>query len=231
MAKRRSTRTLRQAKKATFGILAVVALVPPALSGARAAPEPVAATDTAAGFDSSAEGHDPRDTDNRDGVAAPTADQRAAARQTGTRVRWNALGTPHALGPVPGGLATRLAADPETAARQYLTNSTELFGLDADAVAGMEPLLVRPIGAGAVVVMRQRFGGLPAGRDGQVAVLVKNGTVVHVSSSLSRDTSAPANGDAGRAPTRSRSRPSDAGLTPAQVPARTAVRRSRCRRR
>ena len=59
-------------------------------------------------------------------------------------------------------------------------------------MAGMETLLVRPIGAGAVVVMRQRFGGLEAGHDGQVSILVKNGTVVHVSSSLSRDTSAPA---------------------------------------
>ena len=68
------------------------------------------------------------------------------------------LGTPHSLGPVAGGLASGLAADPESAARQYLADSPELFGLDADAVADLETLLVRPIGAGAVVLLRQRFG-------------------------------------------------------------------------
>jgi hypothetical protein len=41
-------------------------------------------------------------------------------------------------------------------------------------------------------LLRQRFGDLPAGRDGLVTVLVQSGRVLRVTSSLSRDTSAPA---------------------------------------
>src|SRR5262249_22134078 len=40
--------------------------------------------------------------------------------------------------------------------------------------------------------LRQRFGDLPAARDGLVTVLVQNGRVLRVTSSLSRDTSVPA---------------------------------------
>ncbi|HEY6415724.1 MAG TPA: M36 family metallopeptidase, partial [Acidimicrobiales bacterium] len=131
-------------------------------------------------------------------------------------MRWTKLGTPQALGPVAGGLASGLAADPESAARQYLADNTQLFGLDADAVAGLETLLVRRIGSGTVVQLRQRFGGLEAAPDGLASILVRNGTVVHVSSSLSKDTRAPAEAtlsaaDAVAAAT------ADAGLTADQV--------------
>src|SRR5215211_7763357 len=109
------------------------------------------------------EPHGPRDRDNRTGVAAPSAAQRAAAGKLGARVLWNSLGTPHALGPVAPGLASGLPADPEAAARKYLTDSRDLFGFDRSAVSSLERLLVQPIGTGAVVVLRQRFGSLPAG--------------------------------------------------------------------
>ena len=126
-------------------------------------------------------------------MVAPSARQATLA---GPSVRWNPLGTPHALGPVLKGgaaaaLATGLPTDPEAAARAYLVANQELFGLDKTAVAEMERLLVRQIGDGSVVLLRQRFGNLPAGYDGQVAVLVRAGTVVRVTSSLSRDTRAP----------------------------------------
>lgn len=137
------------------------------------------------------ESHGPRDRDNRTGVAAPNGVQRAAAAKLGVRVLWNSLGTPHALGPVATGLARGLPADPEAAARRYLTDNRDLFGFDESAVSSLERLLVQRIGAGAVVVLRQRFGGLPAGHDGLVSIAVSNGKVVRVSSSLSRDTSAP----------------------------------------
>jgi hypothetical protein len=88
-------------------------------------------------------------------------------------------------------VATGLPADPQAAARAYLEANQDLYGLDGPAVAAMDRLLVAPIGAGTVVLLRQRFGDLPAGYDGQVAILVQDGTVVHVSSSLSRSTSAP----------------------------------------
>src|SRR2546430_1516549 len=99
--------------------------------------------------------------------------------------RWNARrGADRALARGP-------PADPATAARQYLTQNRDLFGLDDTSVAAMDLLLVRPIGAGSVVLLRQRYGDLPAGHDGLVAVLVNGGTVVRVTSSLSRDTRTP----------------------------------------
>lgn len=51
---------------------------------------------------------------------------------------------------------------------------------------------VSPIGAGAVVLLQQKFGALPAGAGGLVAVAVTGGKVVRVTSSLSRTTAAPA---------------------------------------
>lgn len=135
------------------------------------------------------EGHAPQDKDNRGGVALPTARQIAAAKRFGA-VRFNALGTPRTLGPALA-LATGLAADPQTAARQFLNANNDLFGLDASSVASMETLLVQAIGEASVVLLRQRFGDLPAGYDGLVSILVRDGAVIRVTSSLARDTRAP----------------------------------------
>src|SRR5205814_5846179 len=149
----------------------------------------------ASGSDLLGGGHGKRERDNRIGTAAPTARQGVLAGRVGT-VRWNALGTPAALGPAPvrgsvKALATGLSTDPATAARQYLTQNADLFGFDGKSVAGMDTLLVRPIGSGRVVLLRQRFGDLPAGPDGLVAVLLNGGSVLRVTSSLARDTRAP----------------------------------------
>ena len=139
----------------------------------------------------SAEGHGSRDVDNRAGTVAPSARQRVLAGGIGSPVRWNALGTPKALSSPGKALATGLAADPETAARQYLERNRELFGLDTKAVDALERVQVSPIGDGAAVLLRQRFGDLPAGFDGLVAVAVRDGSVFRVTSSLARDTRAP----------------------------------------
>ncbi|MGC5017603.1 M36 family metallopeptidase [Micromonospora sp. DT47] len=136
--------------------------------------------------------HQAVDVDNRGGTAAPDARQRGLARRVDPDVRWNRLGTPHALGPARTPLATGLPAEPEAATRRYLADNRDLFGLGAEAIAAMDRVLVRPIGAGAVVTLRQRFGDLPAGHDGLVTVAVADGTVLSVSSSLTRDASAPA---------------------------------------
>jgi extracellular elastinolytic metalloproteinase len=138
----------------------------------------------------------PRDADNRHGNAAPTARQQAAANRLG-QVRWNAFGAPASVGPAADPAATpvaapNLSADPVAAARQHLTANQDLYGLDAAAVAGLDALLVRRIGAGTVVLLRQRFGDLPAGHDGLVSILLNGDSVVRVTSSLSRDTTAPA---------------------------------------
>jgi extracellular elastinolytic metalloproteinase len=135
------------------------------------------------------EGHGARDEDNRVGVVSPSTLQRSLANRFGS-VSFNRLGTPRALGPSKA-LATGLSTDPETAARQYLASNRDLFGLDDKAVASLERLEVSPIGAGSAVLLRQRFGDLPAGYDGLVAVLVSGGSVVRVTSSMSRDTRVP----------------------------------------
>ncbi|MEO3824020.1 M36 family metallopeptidase [Actinomadura sp. B10D3] len=132
---------------------------------------------------------EPPDRDARTGSLAPTGGQRGAAR--GVTVRWNRLGTPAAV-TAAGPLATGLPDDPEKAARAYLTQHRDLFGLDAGAVSALEKVAVNPIGEGAAVLLRQRFGDLPAGYDGLVAVGVTGGKVVSVTSTLSRDGAAPA---------------------------------------
>ncbi|MFI5841401.1 M36 family metallopeptidase [Catenuloplanes sp. NPDC051500] len=129
--------------------------------------------------------HESLDLDNRRGVVAPNSRQRSAA----PGVRFNALGTPSAEGP--GVLASGLSSDPVAAARAYLADPANGYGLEAAAVGAMDVVLQRAIGAGTVVTLRQRFGDLPAGFDGLASLLVKDGAVLRVTSSLSRDTSAP----------------------------------------
>ncbi|MEH1100019.1 M36 family metallopeptidase [Micromonospora sp. CPCC 205561] len=174
-------------------VLAATAVAAALLPTAPAAAAPTGGAPTERRSGPFAEGqHQHADVDNRPGSAAPDARQRGLARRADPDARWNRLGTPHALGPGGTPLASGLPAEPEAAARAYLTGHHDLFGLDAAAVDAMDRVLVRPIGAGAVVTLRQRFGGLPAGHDGLVTVAVAGGKVLAVSSSLSRDTAAPA---------------------------------------
>ncbi|MFI0417747.1 M36 family metallopeptidase [Spongiactinospora sp. 9N601] len=137
-------------------------------------------------FDFQGEEHGKPDVDNRRGFVAPPA----TLDRAGTTVRWNSLGTPAVVtGRKP--LAEGLGADPEQAARAYLKANEGMFGLPAAAVDALEKVAVNPIGKGHAVLLRQRFGGLPAGVDGMVAVGVFDGSVVHVTSTLSRETGAP----------------------------------------
>jgi len=160
-----------------------------------------------------ADGHGRKDKDNRPGHANPTAAQLSAAARFHS-VRWNGLGTPSSIGPAT--LASGLSTDPVTAARQFLTQNKDTFGLDDDAVSAMDVLGVNPIGTASAVLLRQRFGDLPAGRDGLVTVLVQNGSVLHVTSSLSRDTSVPAPATLSRDDAVAAAL-ADAGLTLSQV--------------
>lgn len=135
-------------------------------------------------------GTDDRDIDRRRGDLAPTDAQRAAGRRTRGDVSFNELGTPADVTSVRGPIATGLPTGPEAAARAYLTDNRTLFGLDADAVEDLETLAVSPIGAGAVVTLRQQVDGLVATQGGLVTVAVRDGAVLHASSTLSRDTGA-----------------------------------------
>ncbi|GAA3136953.1 M36 family metallopeptidase [Streptosporangium carneum] len=143
-------------------------------------------------LDFQAEEHGKPDLDNRRGsVAPPALLSKAAAAAT---IRWNALGTPAVVtGASDGGaaLAEGLGSDPEQAARAYLKANETLFGLSAQDVDALEKVAVNPIGEGHAVLLRQRFGDLPAGVDGQVAVGVTGGKVLHVTSTLSRSTAPP----------------------------------------
>ncbi|HZM74173.1 MAG TPA: M36 family metallopeptidase [Candidatus Limnocylindrales bacterium] len=172
----------------------VAALTAPGASGAPAQPQLSNASQAGFGPD----GHAARDKDNRTGVAAPSASQLTAARRYGT-LHWNSLGTPDSVGLATSagdrgaGRSQALAADAVATARQYLIDNQDLFGLDAAAVGSMDQVLTQHIGSGWVVQLQQRFGDLPAGRDGLASLLISaDGLVVHVSSSLARDTSAPA---------------------------------------
>ena len=128
------------------------------------------------------------DLDNRQGSIAPPA---SLSRSTSTAtIRWNTLGTPAVITDS-APLAEGLGADPEQAARAYIKANENLFGLSPEAVDGLEKIAVNPIGDGHAVLLRQKFGDLPAGIDGQVVVGVKDGTIVHVTSTLSRSTEAP----------------------------------------
>ncbi|SCG52114.1 M36 family metallopeptidase [Micromonospora rifamycinica] len=184
------TSRLRRRLVPVLATTAVVAALLPGGGTATAAPGGTATPAPGRSGSFADDRHQAADVDNRTGTVTPDARQRGLARAADVPVRWNRFGTPHALGPAR--LATGLPADPEAAARRYLTTQRDLFGLDADAVTALDRVLVRRIGDGAVVTLRQRFGDLPAGHDGLVTVAVADGTVLSVSSSLSRDSSAPA---------------------------------------
>lgn len=124
------------------------------------------------------------DLDNRKGQVAPPA---MAKRSSAATIRWNALGTPSVVTSAEP-LAQGLPADPEQAARAYLAANKDLFG---EAVDNLEKVAVNPIGTGFAVLLRQRFGDLPAGADGMVAVGVQDGKAIYASSSLSRSAGAP----------------------------------------
>lgn len=134
-------------------------------------------------------GVDDRDLDAREGVVAPTVTQRAADRRTDADVRWNAFGTPGTVATDDQSLVARgLPASPEATARGYLRDNLALFGLDAADVADLDTLAVTPVGSGAIVTLRQRIGGLPTTQGGLATVVVRDGTVLQASSTLSRDT-------------------------------------------
>ena len=97
---------------------------------------------------------------------------------------WNRFGTPHAVAPRSGNLATGLSSDNTTAARQWISRNLALLGIGAAAARDLEVVTA----TGHSVLLRQTFDGVSAGRDGLIAVGVSNGRVAYVSSSLAQDT-------------------------------------------
>jgi extracellular elastinolytic metalloproteinase len=157
-----------------------------------------------------------KDKDNRTGWVGPTASQHARAEQLGAQARWNGFGTPSVLRSTGAPLATGLANDPVQAAREYIAANRDLLGLTASGADALELLSAAPMGAGAAVLFRQRFGDLPAGHDGLVSIGVRDGAVWYVSSSLARDGKAPAPATLSAAAAERIAR-ADAGLADATV--------------
>lgn len=180
---------MRPPRTTRTALLAAVALLTvglPMASPAGGAPQPAASPPDIQG-----EIAGPKDRDLRRGKASPDPAQRARAKTIaeGADVRWNAFGTPSTV-TAQEPLATGLGSDDEAAARSFVSAERDLLGLDADAVADLEVIRVAPVGAGSVVTFRQNFGDLEAGHDGLLSVAVKDGAVLHVSSSLTKDSGA-----------------------------------------
>jgi extracellular elastinolytic metalloproteinase len=135
------------------------------------------------------QGENPRikDVDARKGKKDPSAQQENAAKARGVTARWNKLGTPEVVVPSNGYIATGLSSNPVEAARQWIASNRDLLGLSPEAAGGLQVIAANPIGQGAAVLMQQRFGGLAAGLDGQIAIGVVRGKIAFVSSSLSRE--------------------------------------------
>jgi extracellular elastinolytic metalloproteinase len=131
------------------------------------------------------------DVDNRAGTAQPSDQQRTAADQRSTTVRWNRYGAPSTLVPR-ADLQRRGSADPVAVARGFLAENLDAFGISLEGIGAMEVLVDRPMGKGAYVLLRQRFGGQPALVDGLAAFGIRDGVVVYLSSTISPERPAPA---------------------------------------
>ncbi|MFI5833497.1 M36 family metallopeptidase [Micromonospora sp. NPDC051300] len=175
----------------TTALLMAAGMVLTAAAGGQAAPREETRTEASPDH-LPGDRHDTKATDNRRGRVAASARQRDRAAALGARVRWTDFGTPATLTSTGRPLATGLPADPAAAARAYVAANRDVLGLTAEGAAALEQLTVAPMGQGATVVFRQRFGELPAAVDGILAVGVRQGAVWHVSSSLARDAQAPA---------------------------------------
>ncbi|MFB9239416.1 M36 family metallopeptidase [Plantactinospora siamensis] len=181
-------RTPSRATAGTTVMLVAAALVLTTGTGGQAEPgHPARTQPDTVRIDGS---HD-RTQDNRTGLVAPTTHQRDRAAGLGARARWNSFGTPATLTAPDRPLATGLPADPARAARAYVAANRDLLGLTARGADALEQLAVVPMGEGAAVLFRQRFGDLPAAVDGMLAVGLRKGEVWYVSSSLAPDAAAP----------------------------------------
>ncbi|WP_328468219.1 M36 family metallopeptidase [Actinoplanes sp. NBC_00393] len=182
-------RTPSRALAGTTATVVAAVLVLAAGSGGNAAPS--GPSRAAESVKVHGEEHHDKIKDNRRGRVAPTSQQKAQAAEVGADARWNALGTPAALTASEEPLATGLPADPVAAAKAYVAANLDVLGLTAEGAAALEVLTSAPLGEGAAVILRQKFGDLPAGVDGLLSVGVRGGQVWYVSSSLSRDAGAP----------------------------------------
>ncbi len=173
----------RTAVLAAIGLAAVTVLAGPFMSPAQAIVDDI--------FDGASQGLE--DVDTRVGSVAPTAAQLSAVSGLGATARWNRFGTPQSLIRYGGYLATGLSRDPEAAARAFLNRNRAIFRLTTAQISALELVSEQRMAQsdGVAVLLRQRFGDLPAAVDGMVTVGVVGGRVAYASSSLAPTTAAP----------------------------------------
>ena len=111
-----------------------------------------------------------------------TASSRARRRASTASARRRRSATPAATSR-PG---SRTTTSPRPASTSAPTRSCWAVRRPRSPTSSSSTAL--PIGAGSAVLFRQRFGDIPAGRDGLVAIGVVDGKVASLSSSLATDT-------------------------------------------
>jgi hypothetical protein len=127
--------------------------------------------------------------DARRGSVQPSAAQRADVSHLGAEATWNRFGTPQSLIQPGGWLATGLDGSPADVAREFVRRNADLYRLSPAAADDLEVVSdSRLTGTDAhVVLLRQRFGGLPAVADGSISVGVEGGKVAYASATLGGD--------------------------------------------
>ena len=139
--------------------------------------------------------HAAADIDLR-GETAAALSQVDAARALGADVRWNDVGTPASILPRDGSLGTA-STDPSQApasARAWLRTNSGVLGLTVDEINALEVVENQEFSQSdaRAVLFRQRWGKLTSAVGGMVTVGVANGEIAYVSSSLVKNTKAPA---------------------------------------
>ena len=133
------------------------------------------------------------DVDVRGTTLPSPAQRRAAARLGAVELRWNDFGTPSSILPADGALARATSASAPIAARRWLSDNADLFGLTRSGVAALELVNDQRLamGGGHAVLFRQRFGDLRAALGSMVTVGVANGEIAYASSSITKTTGHP----------------------------------------
>ncbi len=183
---------MQRPSRALAGLVAVITVTGLAIAAASNNPALASRSDASRHSGTQGDTVASKDKDNRRGHISPSATQRAEADALDAIVSWNNYGTPAMLLSKGRPLATGLGGNAAAAARAYIADNRDLLGLTKSAADSLKLLTVAPMGEGAAVLFRQRFGSLNPGVDGLLAIGVRHGAAYYVSSSLTRESAAPA---------------------------------------
>ncbi len=132
---------------------------------------------------------------DRRGTAQPTAAQQAAARALdAVDLGWNDFGTPSSILPADGVLAEATSSDPVRAARAWVVDNADVFGLTAAQAQDLELVNNQEFAQSdaRAVLFRQRFGDLTPALGSMITVGVANDEIAFASSSITPTDATPA---------------------------------------